>query len=609
MLGIIELYLKNTRKNMKKIFFIFTMLFMAVISTLAEESTEPSTFYTWDGTTYGDGHFTITATEYDDVEWGVCLHNGNTITIKSKNGEKITKVEFKIGLGNYGLGDYDRLIFATPGDVSLSDRTIYDVNATSMVISSNVECGDYDWEYFLEIEKIVVYYELGNNGVSDEGVSDEYVLTESFANGGNYLGDNVKVEGNSNGLYIGDGKTVNISPNNDKDVRIFKVDLEFSNDFNGTINSPAGSSVEGSGTNWTISNFYSSNLEISGSNGSGQISNITVYYVKMSDEKSVTIATTDGTEYIEANGRINVTGTESAGKYGLVIDKAYPLRTIQNSVTITSYNGGEISKVELHLSNYYGPLPIKSTAGTVTKENDNEWTISNINSSSLEISHLGDGGSDGEGIVQIDNITVYYKEPIINSTMEVAANYADGFYWTTFYSYASNYQAPEGTQVFQVNLDGTKVTMIPIEDGIVNRCQGVVLKSNTGNITMEKTDDESTDSYAYNSLWGTSSEITNPSPGNVYGLSYKSSAGVAFYKLKSTGTIGANKAYLKVNSNASAHEFFTFDIDETATGVDSINAQENEENVDVKIYDLQGRRVANPGKGIYIVNGKKVLMK
>ena len=29
---------------------------------------------------------------------------------------------------------------------------------------------------------------------------------------------------------------------------------------------------------------------------------------------------------------------------------------------------------------------------------------------------------------------------------------------------------------------------------------------------------------------------------------------------------------------------------------------------DDKVYDLQGRRVANPSNGIYIVNGKKVIM-
>ena len=149
--------------------------------------------------------------------------------------------------------------------------------------------------------------------------------------------------------------------------------------------------------------------------------------------------------------------------------------------------------------------------------------------------------------------------------------------------------------------------MTEIEDRIVNRYEGVVLKSTTPNITMTKTDDHSYDNYAGNSLKGTAYKITNP--GNAYVLSYKSSAGVAFYRLSNNGTIAANKAYLKFNSSSAAHEFFTFDFDTTATGVDSINTQDSKENADVKIYDLQGRRVANPGKGIYIVNGKKVLMK
>ena len=579
---------------MKKIFFVFAMLFMTVISALAEES--PQTFYTKTGTTYGDGHFTIEGTDCDGD--GLFLHGGNTITIKAKNGEKITRVECHIGYGANGLGEYGRKI-TTPNhdDVDYDDYnfTINNVNATSLVISSDITGNDFS--DYLQIDEITVYYELGNTENID-GIPDDYVQTESFANGGEYLGDNVKVEGNANGLYIGNGKTITISPNNDNDVRIFKVDLEFSNQFNGTINSLDGSVVEGSGSNTTISNIFSPSLTISSPDGSGQISNITVYYVNMSEEKNQAFATKNGTEYIVADGRINVIGTECTGGFGLDIDGG-------ETVTITSNYGAEISKVELHLCYHEGP-DIESTVGKVTGKNK-DWTISDINSSSLTISYPN--YYETEEFIQIDRITVYYKEPVINSEMVVAASPGEGFYWTTFYSNACNYQAPEGTEVYKVNLNGTKITMNRIEDGIVTRCQGVVLKSTIENITMTKTDEESSDDYYGNSLWGTSSRITNPDYGNVYVLGNKESAGVAFYKLKSTGTIRANKAYLKANNSAAANAFFTFDFDATATGVDSINAQDSEENADIKIYDLQGRRVANPGKGIYIVNGKKVLMK
>ena len=580
---------------MKKIFFIFAMLFMTVISALAEESHENFYFEGNDNLSYEGTYFKVVCDGRDGD--GVYIHKGYKISITSKNGEKITKVVYNISYSLYDVGDYDdRKIEPSHGNVSYSDCTIYDVEATSLEISS-------DMSSYLQLGEIIVYFE-SENTENNGGIPDDYVLTESFVNGGEYLGDNVKVEGN-NGLSIGGGNTITISPNNDMDVRIFKVDIEFSNDFNGKINRPAGSSVEGSGTNWTISNFYSPSLEISSPNGSGQISNITVYYVKMSKEETdVTFNTTTRKAYIDSEGLINVTGTVCTAGYGLDIDGG-------ESVTITSYNGVEISKVELHLF-YHEGFDIESNAGKVTGENK-DWTISDINSSSLTISYPKDYETDE--FIQIDRITVYYKKPEINSEMVVAASPAELSYWTTFYSNACNYKAPEGTEVYKVNLSGTKVTMTKIDDGIVNRCQGVVLKSTTPNITMTKTYDESSDDYYGNSLWGTSSRITNPYPGDVYVLGNKESAGVAFYKLKSTGTIKANKAYLKVNS-AKAREFFTFDFDATstdvdnnATGVDSINAQDSEENVDVKIYDLQGRRVANPGKGIYIVNGKKVLMK
>ena len=45
---------------------------------------------------------------------------------------------------------------------------------------------------------------------------------------------------------------------------------------------------------------------------------------------------------------------------------------------------------------------------------------------------------------------------------------------------------------------------------------------------------------------------------------------------------------------------------EVATSIENINS---ENSVVKAIYDLQGRKVANPSKGIYIVNGKRVLIK
>lgn len=51
---------------------------------------------------------------------------------------------------------------------------------------------------------------------------------------------------------------------------------------------------------------------------------------------------------------------------------------------------------------------------------------------------------------------------------------------------------------------------------------------------------------------------------------------------------------------------FNIADDNDPTGISNVNVETQKDNV---IYDLQGRRVNNPTKGLYIVNGKKVLVK
>lgn len=52
---------------------------------------------------------------------------------------------------------------------------------------------------------------------------------------------------------------------------------------------------------------------------------------------------------------------------------------------------------------------------------------------------------------------------------------------------------------------------------------------------------------------------------------------------------------------------FTFGLEDETTGITSVTDQRQEQVVD--IYDLQGRKVTNPKQGIYIINGKKTVIK
>ena len=96
----------------------------------------------------------------------------------------------------------------------------------------------------------------------------------------------------------------------------------------------------------------------------------------------------------------------------------------------------------------------------------------------------------------------------------------------------------------------------------------------------------------------------------IFVMKKATSAGtLTFQKLSTTGvTMPANKAYVQVAASAftSAHELSISFGDEDVT---AINAVKDVTNADNRYYNLSGQVVANPTKGIYILNGKKVVIK
>lgn len=83
----------------------------------------------------------------------------------------------------------------------------------------------------------------------------------------------------------------------------------------------------------------------------------------------------------------------------------------------------------------------------------------------------------------------------------------------------------------------------------------------------------------------------------------------AFYRAEA-GTLAAGKAYLHLDSNpeSAGAPSLMLDFGEgETTGINMV--QGSEYTVNGEYYDLQGRRVAQPTKGLYIVNGKKVVVK
>jgi len=76
------------------------------------------------------------------------------------------------------------------------------------------------------------------------------------------------------------------------------------------------------------------------------------------------------------------------------------------------------------------------------------------------------------------------------------------------------------------------------------------------------------------------------------------------------GTLAANKAYLKVTSGGGSARTLNISFGENdgTTGISEmpVAPKKVEDNI---YYNLQGQCVSNPGKGLFIVNGKKVFIK
>ena len=81
-----------------------------------------------------------------------------------------------------------------------------------------------------------------------------------------------------------------------------------------------------------------------------------------------------------------------------------------------------------------------------------------------------------------------------------------------------------------------------------------------------------------------------------------------FYQIGS-GTIATNKAYLHLDANPAGARSLDIFINDETMGIDAALMNNGRMNHDCVVYDLQGRRVSPLRKGLYIVNGKKMIVK
>ena len=198
--------------------------------------------------------------------------------------------------------------------------------------------------------------------------------------------------------------------------------------------------------------------------------------------------------------------------------------------------------------------------------------------------------------------------------------------YTTYYLENENFKVPDGCTAYiitGVTPSGNIATpdnaivkafgagkIIPKQTGFI--LQGtpnstVVYQANVTGIEEDVTG---------NLLVGTATEREINGVGyKYYVLSNSGDQGLGFYKQGTRGgasiKLKAHRAGLRLNESIARAKNFFIDFDaarENANVAGIRNIGQEAEGRDNVIYDLQGRRVKNPTRGIYIVNGKKVII-
>lgn len=161
---------------------------------------------------------------------------------------------------------------------------------------------------------------------------------------------------------------------------------------------------------------------------------------------------------------------------------------------------------------------------------------------------------------------------------------------------------PAGVKAYYVSAKGAEATMTAIDAQAIPANQGVILTSESGEAaTMVPAAGETAAAITGNQLGHSAGAAKSLTAGDGYILG-NGSEGTAFYPCKA-GSLPINKAYLLGNGESSA---IVMNFGNAVTGINTIAAPASAK---APIFDLSGRRVVKATKGLYIQNGKKVIVK
>jgi hypothetical protein len=203
---------------------------------------------------------------------------------------------------------------------------------------------------------------------------------------------------------------------------------------------------------------------------------------------------------------------------------------------------------------------------------------------------MAKAGGSSRGLDAIYIIKTGDVELPENVTVEVS----EAGWATLFTDFALNFEGT-GLTAYTATLSESTVTLTEVTS--VTAGTGVVLKGAANTYEIPVIDGSDT---AKGDLKGNATTATEAN-GNQYVLVMNDSN--AQFTKATSGSIAAGKAYLEIAESESRILNVVFAGE--ATGIKAIETAK----ADGNIYNMAGQRVAAPQKGLFIMNGKKVIIK
>ena len=232
----------------------------------------------------------------------------------------------------------------------------------------------------------------------------------------------------------------------------------------------------------------------------------------------------------------------------------------------------------------------------------------------------GNLSRDGHGNAHAKNSReTWYGIPVTSLNIPLHNGGDKKFYATAYFPFAISIPATETVKAYTVrNIENGQMNLVEAT-GVIAACTAVILIDKDENTTTDTKDvkvniisgvEATAQTNAVLQGVRMATTFSNDAERDNVLVLGKTDAGEVGFHLPATDSAGlrSNSAYISVedlpNTETSTNGL-KFNFGGVASGIDGVNADSNKGTV---VYDLQGRRVNKLSKGLYIVNGKKVIL-